>query len=403
MSNSSFSIIVLVLILSAGSGFGEQVQPAPLTIEELKEKADKVLLMDNVSGRSEIGVVFELFDRYLKEGLLKNAEDYVVHGLEHYPWNLKYQMIYAELLEKKGKHAESQEKAELVFKYGETDELIDKSSKLLNTYIDTQFPEIFAIEKPEYSFVLVPFVEYDKWLLKRIKTDLSAILGIKIYIQTVNISRPVANRDLRQRIIEHYRKVLIEQIEDPQVKYNMKLLALDKADLSEDKNVLNLMRNMMSASHPDTVNEFEKQIKESAGVNEQWDAGILLDLLVQTIKPYRRDKVGYLGVTSLDIYSKDFNFLFGWAGRSGGIISYHRFKADFNGETPNKERLVERTLKQCLSSAGWIFGLERCTTPTCARAYPNSLIEHDAKELKLCQSCSDGFRKVFSLGKSSDP
>jgi predicted Zn-dependent protease len=395
MSNSSFSIIILILILLTASVFGEQVQPTTLTTEELKQKADKVLLLDNVSARSEIGVVFELVDRLVKENSLKDAEKYVARGLEHFSWNLKYQMIYAEILEKNGSHAKAKEKAELVFKYAETDELIDRASKLINTYSETQFPEIFAIEKPEFSLVLVPFGDCDKWLLIRIKADLAEILGIAVYIQTVNISPPPANRDMRQRIIESYRAILIEKIDDPQVTHNMKILALNQAALSEEKNVLNLMRNIMSTARLDARKEFENQLKEAAGKNKQWDADILQGLLSKAVKPFRRKKVGYLGVTPLDIYSKDYNFLFGWAGRSIGIMSYHRFKADFNEEIPNKERLAKRTLKQCLSSAGWIFGVQRCTTPTCARAYPHSLTEHDAKDAQLCTACSDGFKTVF--------
>lgn len=119
-------------------------------------------------------------------------------------------------------------------------------------------------------------------------------------------------------------------------------------------------------------------------------------LLFKAVKPFHRKKVGYLGVTSLDIYAKDYNFLFGWASPSGGIMSYHRFKADFNDEIPNKERLVKRTIMQSLSSAGYIFGVERCTAPTCARAYPHSLAEHDAKDAKLCPACRNGFKKALN-------
>jgi len=34
-----------------------------------------------------------------------------------------------------------------------------------------------------------------------------------------------------------------------------------------------------------------------------------------------------------------------------------------------------------------MFGLPRRTDPTCARAYANSLAEHDAKKVKLCPQC----------------
>lgn len=38
-----------------------------------------------------------------------------------------------------------------------------------------------------------------------------------------------------------------------------------------------------------------------------------------------------------------------------------------------------------------MFGIQCCTDPTCARAYPHSLEEHDAKSEALCPACQHGF------------
>jgi predicted Zn-dependent protease len=396
MTKSAFAIIILVLILWTPSVFSDEMQLTTLTTEALKEKADKVLSLANVSARTEISVVFELVDRLLEEDRLKDAEKYVARALQHFPWNLKYQMTYAEILEKNGLHAEAKEKAELVFKHAETDELVDRSRKLLNTYRKTQFPAISPIETDRFSFVLIPFVDCDKWLLIRIKENLAAILGIDVYIQTVNVDPPPANRDMQQLMIDTLRKRLIKQAGDAQVTASLKELGLTRSDLSQEENVLKMIRNLMRKYNPDEIKAFEVYLKESAGKNKQWDADTLQTLLFKAVRPSRRIKVGYLGVTSLDIYAKDYNFLFGWASPLGGIMSYHRFKADFNEEIPNKERLVKRTLMQCLSSAGFIFGVRRCTTPTCARAYPHSLAEHDAKDAKLCPACRNGFKKALN-------
>ncbi len=118
--------------------------------------------------------------------------------------------------------------------------------------------------------------------------------------------------------------------------------------------------------------------------------------------PYRRKNVAYLGITSVDIYARDYNFLFGWANRLCGIMSYCRFTADFNDDIPNQERLVKRALMQSQSSVGLIYGLKRCTDPTCARAYPNSLSEHDAKKGTLCSECRKNFRTTFGQQNKSD-
>jgi archaemetzincin len=96
-----------------------------------------------------------------------------------------------------------------------------------------------------------------------------------------------------------------------------------------------------------------------------------------------------LGVTSHDLCAPTANFLFGSAatGRFFGVISTQRFRADFNGEPPKRERLTERLLKQSLSSITYMVGIDRCTTPECAHAYPQSLAEHDQKPSTLCAVC----------------
>ena len=158
----------------------------------------------------------------------------------------------------------------------------------------------------------------------------------------------------------------------------------------------------MSRTDPQKMEAFKAYLEESKGKNPQWNAGQLLDVLIRAVRPHRRRNVAYLGITAVDIYAKNYNFLFGCASRKGCIISYRRFTANFNGETPNQKRLVKRTFMQCLSSIGHIYGIERCTNPRCARAYPNSLSEHDAKEGSLWEKCKNEFRKIFEQSPASD-
>ncbi len=139
---------------------------------------------------------------------------------------------------------------------------------------------------------------------------------------------------------------------------------------------------------------FEDRVRELAA-RRQWDCSELVAGLQWSVEPYARPNVSYLAVTREDMFARDCNFLFGWTFKGYGVVSYHRFTANFNDETPNRPRLRERTLTQCLSSAGLIFGIKRCSTPTCPRAYPHSLKEHDAKSTQLCPACKRGFKEKF--------
>lgn len=51
---------------------------------------------------------------------------------------------------------------------------------------------------------------------------------------------------------------------------------------------------------------------------------------------------------------------------------------------------------QAFSSTGNIIGIERCTTASCARAYPHSLEEHDKKDDILCEICKQNLKIVYT-------
>jgi predicted Zn-dependent protease len=394
------SLILTLALIFTSRAFSKEVQTNSLNM--LRAQADKVLAQTNVTARADIDVVFKLIDRLLEENQFDDAEKYIVQGLEHFPWNLKYQMIYAELLANSGRREKAEEKATLVFKYGETGELIERAIKLLNKDPLPEFAKFSTLPGTNHCVVLVPLQECDKWLIVRIKEELSAALGIPIYIQTIDMKYPAFSRDRRGILIDQIKQRVIKDIDDFQITDAMKDLNLTKDDLDEEDNVIKLMKYLLRSYDARAIKEFEATLEDSKGKNPQWNADQLQTMLSVAVMPYRRKNVAYLGITSEDIYARDYNFLFGWANRLCGIMSYRRFTADFNNDSPNQERLIKRTLMQSLSSVGLIYGLKRCTDPTCARAYPHSLSEHDAKDETLCSECRNRFRTIFGQLVESD-
>ncbi|MHC4351359.1 MAG: DUF6263 family protein [Planctomycetota bacterium] len=367
------------------------------SLEELIAQADKVLEEINVSARADIDVVLELVDRLIEADQFEDAEIYVTRALELYPWNLKYQMIYGELLAKSGKREEAREKATLVLRHSETDELSERARKLLHEDSLPEFEKISVLPGTNHCIVLVPLQGCDKWLIVRIKEELSIRLGIPVYIQTTDprVRFPGFSRDRRSLTIDKMRQRLIEKIDHPDTVEAIKELNLSREDLDDEDKFLKLAKYLLESVDARAAEELEALLEYSRGMDPQWDADQLREVLLRAIMPYRRMNVAYLGVTSVDIYARDYNFLFGWAGRLCGVMSYHRFTADFNDDIPDQERLVKRSVMQSLSAVGLIYGLKRCTDPTCARAYPHSLAEHDAKKGTLCPECKNKFRKKF--------
>lgn len=388
-----------VIAMSAASVFSQEEEP--LHLDDLRKKADAVLNQSNVSARRDIDVVFELVDRLLGEGS-KDAEHYLVRGLKHFPWDLKYQMLYAELLAKDDKAAQANTKADLVFQYGETDDLVERARKLLGKKPLPTFGKMTSLPGSNHCVVLVPLKEADRWLVVRVKERLSKVLGLPVSIQTIETEYPPFGRDRRGAILNRIRRNVQQDIDNPEIATALQRLGLSERELSDDANILRLAKHLMREAGPEEIKKFEAYLKESTGKNPQWNADQLQNVLLRAVETHRRKNIAYLGITFADIYAKDYNFLFGSANRRGGVMSYRRFTAGFNDEVPNQDRLIKRTLMQCLSSIGHIYGIDRCTNPTCARAYPNSLSEHDAKKGTLCSQCKSGFKSIFEQSPPSD-
>jgi predicted Zn-dependent protease len=390
-----YSLLVFTMLLILFGNACSQEAPKP-TLEELKQRADAVLNLSVVSARKKIDVVFELTDRLLEAGQTDLAEKYLSQGLQHYPWNLEHQIVYAKLLASKGQTDLSRETADIVLKYAETEKLIEEARRLMDLPPLSAIQDIQSLPGTNYCVVLIPLQGCENWLIYSLQEKLSGTLGVPVHIQRIEAKYPPPDRDRRGQILNRMRNnILGEGLKDPRVKAAMTQLNLSTDDLGAEENLISLMKHLLAAGNPAAIEQFDALLEESVGKDPQWDADRLQTLLVQAVKPYRRDRTAYLGVTSEDIYAEDYNFLFGSANRQGGILSYRRFTAAFNDETPNQTRLLKRATMQALSSIGFIYGVERCTNPTCARAYPHSLSEHDAKEGTLCPQCRNGFKNIF--------
>lgn len=367
------------------------------SLDYLQREADSILSQPNVTARRDINIVFELVDKLIEKNKRENAEQYLIKGLEINPWNLKYQILHAKILADKGYRDRAKEKAELVLEHSEKEELIQDALFLVGKPPLPNFEKIHYLAGTDYRVVLVPMQECEKWLILQLKDKISASLGIPVQIQTIKVVYPPYRRDQRGATLNVIRRNIKKEISNQDIAKALKRLNLSEQDLADEKKLLTFLRYIMPVTQ---WIDFEKKLEESKDKYPQWDASELQTVLFQAVKHYRRNNIAYLGVTSADIYAMDYNFLFGWAYDEGGVISYHRFSADFNHEVPNQARLIKRTYMQALSSIGFVYGIKRCTNPMCARAYPHSLAEHDAKLGTLCPECKKGFKKLF--GKIPD-
>lgn len=101
------------------------------------------------------------------------------------------------------------------------------------------------------------------------------------------------------------------------------------------------------------------------------------------------DAFKILGITNVDLYTKELNFIFGQAliGGRECLISLARLDNRFYNLPFNKEILSIRALKEAIHELGHTLGLKHCPDPTCVMYFSNSLIDTDRKSYTFCNSC----------------
>lgn len=106
------------------------------------------------------------------------------------------------------------------------------------------------------------------------------------------------------------------------------------------------------------------------------------------------DAYRVLGITELDLYVPNLNFIFGQAQMEGktALISLARLREEFWGRKSNEKLLQERALKEAVHELGHTLGLEHCPNPECVMHFSNSLTDTDIKGSWFCPECEKKWR-----------
>ncbi len=97
----------------------------------------------------------------------------------------------------------------------------------------------------------------------------------------------------------------------------------------------------------------------------------------------------FLGMTDVDLYVPNLNFVFGEAECPGrfAIISVSRLRPELFGQQPKTALFHERSVKEAVHEIGHTFGLHHCRDPECVMFFSNSLLDTDCKESTFCERC----------------
>ena len=94
---------------------------------------------------------------------------------------------------------------------------------------------------------------------------------------------------------------------------------------------------------------------------------------------------GGLGITSVDLYIPELNFVFGLASRAFqvAVISLARL------ESPERERYVQRSIKEAVHELGHaLLNLNHCQNSSCVMAFSNCLADTVFKNAEFCARCA---------------
>jgi len=231
------------------------------------------------------------------------------------------------------------------------------------------------------------------WLSIRTSGILSVI---PVVLAQVDITLPAEERNRMTTLVSQLRHRLQEGLATPENTEKLRnILGGQIENLDRDEMVVGAWRKLLSGDEK-ALKDFNDHLAAAQAAPPQWLVGDMMKSLEAAVPVGKNVGVVYLGVTRKDLYREDLNFMFGQGQPGAGVISYLRFRAAFNESTPNRTRLKKRLVNQCLSTIGFTFGVERCTSPVCPRAYPNSLQEHDAKGETLCPDCRKRFDEEFA-------
>lgn len=103
----------------------------------------------------------------------------------------------------------------------------------------------------------------------------------------------------------------------------------------------------------------------------------------------KRDFEAILGITDVDLYVPQLNFVFGEADpwNRVAVISLVRLRQEHYGLPANEKLLLERGLKEAVHELGHVYGLGHCPDPRCVMHFSNSLADTDRKNHMFCPNC----------------
>lgn len=129
------------------------------------------------------------------------------------------------------------------------------------------------------------------------------------------------------------------------------------------------------------------------GSRKQYHSTVLLDALVRHKRP---EWERLIGLTDVDLYTLDLNFVFGEADARRGVAVFSLFRL----HTADRDRFAQRVATEAVHEIGHTYGLGHCTDRQCVMWFSNTLDETDRKGTRFCPAHAQALNQI--LGRHSE-
>ena len=362
-------------------------------INSLESEAKEIAEMTNVSARKyyevymRLGEAYYQYERYilslesLKKGLRLKARDY------------EHQMLAAKIEYELGQIQLSYYRLNQIINNADSKKIRKQAEKLINeiSKMNLNIDEVFIPDMSHKYIYVVTLGKVDTTLVTALKNRIEDEFHITVR-EIEDTIIPSKNR-LRDRHEEYFRRVTERYIENNDQETYEAIIdyIIDKNGAIKEEDIDKEFVYYLYLKEKHGQELWEENMSK---IQDQYHADVLLNQVRNQYKDLINENncFGILGVTQQDIYTKDYNFLFGWNSSDVAIMSYQRFINDNTTLTVK----IKRTVMQGFSSVGYLIGIPRCSVDTCSRAYPHSLSEHDEKEDILCYECRENLIDVYN-------
>lgn len=305
--------------------------------------------------------------------------------LQTSPSNYDAQIEYTDVTENK---EEARQSAGIVLRDAEEETLLNKAAGILNKEIPSISAYPLLAEKDKgLKVILIPLQPCNPWFLSEIARTYEKMTTIPVAIRRLPVPWTIpepsrsAYRPYLEKIVSNIWKTKSDFSDWPLSKLKEEIMKKAKEE------------------GPQAVLAINQIFKKMEGMGYQWNADPILDWFSQEITPYfsKDPKTMIVGITELDIYSGETNFVFSLYGGKDSpvsILSYAKMRAILTKENQSRKRLTERIAKELVPASLKKLNIPRSMDPSCPYSYSSGLQRLEEKTLNLSEPVKKEIERI---------